>query len=277
MADLSFIEKKNLEALLGMSTGYVMDFSDRTFKDFIGELIGVDIFDKKYDFASGSKANRMRAFWKVEPNYNVGILLDKLLEYWTSLAQTGSISYSESDIELHKECVKIATRLKLDGPVENLDALQANSDDKDFNTLAKAIRESIEKNEPENALDRLHTFVVKYTRQLSEKHSIPYDKETPLHSLFGGYVKHLSTTGQIESAMTERILKSSISVMEAFNEVRNNRSFAHDNPILNYNESLLIFNDVANVIRFIESIELQQKMDSANNESQEIDLENLPF
>jgi len=41
--------------------------------------------------------------------------------------------------------------------------------------------------------------------------------------------------------MTERILKSSISILDAFNDVRNNKSLAHDNPVLNRNESLLIF------------------------------------
>jgi hypothetical protein len=43
--------------------------------------------------------------------------------------------------------------------------------------------------------------------------------------------------------------------MESFNKVRNERSFAHDNPILNYNESVLIFNNVVSSIKFIQSIE----------------------
>jgi hypothetical protein len=55
--------------------------------------------------------------------------------------------------------------------------------------------------------------------------------------------------------MSGRILKSSISVLEAFNDVRNSQSFAHDNPILNKNEAVLIFNDTSNVLRFVESIE----------------------
>jgi len=62
--------------------------------------------------------------------------------------------------------------------------------------------------------------------------------------------------------MTERILKSSISVLDAFNDVRNNKSFAHDNPILNYHESILIFNDVSNVIKFLESIEDEREIDT---------------
>ena len=71
-------------------------------------------------------------------------------------------------------------------------------------------------------------------------------------------MKRLRDAGHLESLMTERILKSSISVLEAFSDVRNNKSLAHDNPILNYEESLL-FNHVASSIRFIKSIEAKTK------------------
>ncbi len=34
MSDLSSIEKRKLERLLGMGSGYVLNFSDRTFSEF---------------------------------------------------------------------------------------------------------------------------------------------------------------------------------------------------------------------------------------------------
>ncbi|MDR5763321.1 abortive infection family protein [Caballeronia sp. LZ035] len=55
--------------------------------------------------------------------------------------------------------------------------------------------------------------------------------------------------------MTDRILRSSISVLEAFNDVRNNRSLAHDNPMLNHSEAVLIFSDIGASIRFIRALE----------------------
>jgi hypothetical protein len=48
--------------------------------------------------------------------------------------------------------------------------------------------------------------------------------------------------------------------MEAFNDIRNNRSYAHDNSILNYDESILIFGHVTNTIRFIEQIEAKEQL-----------------
>lgn len=255
MANLTSIEKLKLENLFEMSGGYVLDFSNRTFQEFIVENAQRDIYDSKYAYGSGSKANRLRAFWEKESNSVIGKLIVDLLEYWRASKVIHGIEITPSEQVRYDECLKIAERLKQDTTVENIDALQPNVDDKDFQSLAKSIRESIAKNEPESAIDRLHTFTMRYIRNLCDKHSIAYNKNVPLHSLFGGYTKYLRKNKLIESEMTDRILKSSISVLEAFNDVRNNQSFAHDNPVLNYHESILIFNDITNLIQFVESIE----------------------
>jgi len=76
--------------------------------------------------------------------------------------------------------------------------------------------------------------------------------------------------------MAERILKSGISIMDSFNEVRNNKSFAHDNRILSYEEGLLIFNYVASLIRFIRKLEEQIKSKTATD-TEEGNLDDIPF
>jgi len=259
MSNLNFKEKRYLEKILGMSGGYVLDFSNRTMQEFIIDILGVDIYIDKYSIKGDSKANRLRAFWEIESNYHVGFLLEKFLDYWLTQVHTGERNIDYTDENLHKVCAKIIDRLKSGGSVENLDSIKPNSKDESFDKLVSSIKHSINNNEPETGIDRLHTFVIKYVRELCLKYNIEFDKDTPLHSLFGMYVKYLNVSKLIESEMTIRILKSSISVLEAFNSVRNNQSFAHDNSILNYNESLLIFNDISNVIRFIEAIEKQNE------------------
>lgn len=272
MADLTYIEKATIESFLGMKTGYVMDFSDRTFHEFVGEATGLNIESEKYFYATNSKANRLRAFIKTESNYTFGKLLSAFCDYWLAKVHTGEFDYRDEN--LYKDCVKIAERLKQESIVEHIDAIQPNSDDKDFALLAKSIKESIEKNEPESALDRLHTFVVKYVRQLCDNHSLTYVKDEPVNSLFGKYVKHLVTNKLIDSIMSEKILKYSINIIDAFNDVRNNNSFAHDNPVLNYQESILIFNNISNTIKFIETVE--NKIQKTKN-PQQADWSDLPF
>ncbi len=77
--------------------------------------------------------------------------------------------------------------------------------------------------------------------------------------------------------MTERILKSSISTMEAFNTVRNEGSLAHDNPTLNYDESLLIFNHVCNAVRFIKALESRVERADAASPGQQASDDGIPF
>lgn len=271
MSDLGFMEKTKLEKLFQMGGGYVLDFSNRTLTEFVAESTGRDIYNAKYNYASGSKANRIRAFWKQEPNHLVGKLVKDLLEYSRPAA-------GDPDRDrLFDDCQRIATRLLQSAPVDALDAITPEGTERGFEVLARAVRDSIEKNEPEAGLDRLHTFVTKLIRTLSARRGVTIDRDKPLHSIFGEYVKALRGAGLIESEMTERILKSSISTMEAFNRVRNDTSLAHDNPTLNYDESLLIFNHVCSAVRFIRALEARAERLRSSAPPEEAVDDEIPF
>lgn len=253
MSDLTGSDRRKLEKLLGMGSGYVLNFSDRTFGEFFDEY-RVEIDSERYKVRGTSKANRMRTCWDIDGNHIIGRVIDGLIVY-----ASDEQCFGDGNPALIDDCRKIAQRLLSDQPVAELDALTAIADERDFEVVAEHIREAIEKNQPEGALDRLHTFVNKFIRIVCEPHGIEINRDKPLHSVFGEYVRALRDGGHLESVMTERILKSSISVLEAFSDVRNNKSLAHDNPILNYEESLLIFNHVASSIRFIKSLESRIK------------------
>lgn len=275
MANLSFSEKKRLETFLDMGGGYVLNFSNNTLQRFVHDAIGIDIYNAKYDNGgTTSKANRIRGVWDKETDYQVGLLIEAFTKYWTEFI--GGDEISDDQFKSLKACEAIAHKLKSESLGAQIQVIQATSDDINFHKLAKQVREAIERNEPETALDRLHTYTVKFIRELCDKHGIAYDKDKPLHSFFGEYVKHLSKSGLIKSVMTERILKTAISNLEAFNDVRNNQSFAHDNSILNYHESLLIFRSISSIVEFINSIE--EPADKASKSAQAKPSEDdLPF
>lgn len=268
MANLTWSDKRKLERLFRMHGGYVLDFSNRTFSEFIDEHAGRDIYDARYEQGSGSKAHRLRAFWTIENDAMVAKVIAALIAH----------GHEREDFKdrgpLLDECQRIVTRLQQGGTVTELDALVAEPDARDFDIVAKQVREAIDKNQPEAGIDRLHTFVVKFIRTLCEEQGIPAPRDKPLHSLFGEYVKRLRAGNHLESEMTVRILKSSISVLEAFNDVRNNQSLAHDNPVLNYDESLLIFNHVASSVRFLRS--LQQRIRNIAAPQDDAD-DDIPF
>lgn len=100
-----------------MGGGYVLDFSNQTFAEFVVESTRREIYDSKYNYISGSKANRLRAFWAKEPNHTVGKLIHDLLEYCYA---TGSVSTNDP---LVPGCRRIAQRLLQGALVEQIDAI----------------------------------------------------------------------------------------------------------------------------------------------------------
>jgi hypothetical protein len=111
MANLSNTDKTKLEALFGMRSGYVLDFSNNTFYDFIHDSTGLDIYDSKYDHFSGSKANRLRAFWKEESDDIVGKLIKDLLECWKTQKEIKGSEIEEIERKLYNDCINISKRL----------------------------------------------------------------------------------------------------------------------------------------------------------------------
>lgn len=279
MSDLSSIEQLSLEKLFEMEGGYVLDFSNTSFKWFVLETIGVDIYADEYKARGTSKANRLRTLWHVQSNQAVAQLTEAMLAYWKTKRLVGSAEIKEFEQAIYDDCVRIVERLRQDSTLDDLDAIQPHIDSHDYSLLEKSIRESIHNHQPEIALDRLHTYLVRYVRQLCDRHGIDYGKNTALHSLFGGYVKHLRSNSLIDSPMTERILRTAIETLEQFNHVRNNQSLAHDNPVLNQRESILIFNNISGLIRFIKSIEGDDVTGASDTKAEEpeISWDDIPF
>ncbi len=132
MANLTSIERLKLEKLLEMGGGYVLDFTNRSLQEFILENLSINIYDEKYDYHSGSKANRLRAFWKQESNFTVGVLLESLLEYWEAKRLINQQGVKSEDKILLEDCQSISKRLK--GEAKGQDCEHQGKDD-DFSLM----------------------------------------------------------------------------------------------------------------------------------------------
>ena len=80
MSSLREIDRRPLERLLGMGGGFVLDFTDRTFGEFFQDEASVDIHSARYTLHGSSKANKLRAFWRVESDSLVGKTLMALID-----------------------------------------------------------------------------------------------------------------------------------------------------------------------------------------------------
>lgn len=111
MAKLTTTEKQILEELFQMSGGYVLNFSDRTFGELFRDDLGVNIFDQKYNYASGSKANRLRGFWQVAHDSDVAKSIDQLLVYIETQIAIGKLSADKFPHHLVQRAHTVSSRL----------------------------------------------------------------------------------------------------------------------------------------------------------------------
>lgn len=128
-----------------------------------------------------------------------------------------------------------------------------------WDVLYTDITQALSRNEPSLVLDRLHTFSVKFIRELCTEKGINTldDKghQQPLHSLVGMLTKYYQKNSVFESDFSEQAMKMSISLFDKYNGVRNDQSYAHDNEILNKAEAMFAVRIMTATIAFIHELE----------------------
>ena len=78
MSSLTDIEKRYLEKLLGMESGWVLDFNDARYGEFFARH-KIDIHGERYQKYGSSKAKKMRRFWELEPDSIVTPVLAEMI------------------------------------------------------------------------------------------------------------------------------------------------------------------------------------------------------
>jgi hypothetical protein len=251
MVDLKHSEMRVIDDALDMHGGYVLDFSDRTFKEFFEDEFGIDIYAEKYRFNGTSKAKHLRAFIKAEDAHTVSIVLRKLWEQRRSIARFRDTVDHTSIMSRFFEVLK---RVEDGACRPKTDAIDRFKADTTLEELVAAIERDIQANKPVAALDRLHTYSMKKFAHLLDQRGISWEKDEPLHSRVGKYVKALDQQRPLRD-VTKQIAKSSIIVFERYNHVRNNQSFAHDNEVVDEVEARFIYDAISAFLRFIRGVE----------------------
>lgn len=253
MSDLSTVEMRYLERLLVSSPGYILDFSNPSFRDFIIDSVQIDIYaGDKYEMQGTSKANRLRCFCDIETGQTVGVLLGDLIRHHKE------ISADFADKKLLENCERIVERLLRSSPIGSVERLDDLVSGADATKVLNSVKDAINRNEPEMAIDRLHAFYQAFARERCATRGIGYDRLEPLHGVVGKFVKLLKAEGKVESSMAVTILKESGKVLDDFSNARNNHSPAHPNPLLSNAEATMILHWVRASIEFLQSFDSRQ-------------------
>ncbi len=80
MSKLTFKHKAIMEQLFEMESGYVLGFSNNTFRTFMAEQTDIDVYLEPGYIEESSKAKKLRRFWNNEEDSIVGKVILGLLE-----------------------------------------------------------------------------------------------------------------------------------------------------------------------------------------------------
>lgn len=253
MPKLKLSERNTIDEAF-ISFGYVLDFNDRTYAEWFEEELAVEIDADRYRTNGDSKGKRLRTFIEIEPGGRVARALRALWSYRQEKRAPHEIAEDES---LKERLFAIIESLEDGAPPIKTDAIDTFVAGETLAELVLAIRRDADAGKAGAALDRLHTYCMKKFAHLMVARGLPADPGKPLHSRVGEYVKALEAERGLRP-ITKQILKNSIGIFQAYNDVRNNASFAHDNDIVSGDEARFIFDTVVSMLRFVRAVEAER-------------------
>lgn len=252
VSKIKSIDMLFLDKVFEMESGYVLNFSDRTFASFFAEELNIDIDDPIYAQNGGSKGKRLRRFLQIS---DPGISARALRKLWDYREAVRARSEREEALEdAQDKLFQIIHRLEGDSGLARTDAIERFEHDETLDELVASIERDIQAHKPHVALDRLHTYCMKkFAHLLRQRGEQPSTGET-LNARAGRYFNPMRRSGQIRP-ISEKIMKSTVETFELYNGIRNNESLAHDNTLVESNEARFIFDTVVNMLRFVKTIE----------------------
>lgn len=181
-------EREALEQALGMGSGYVLDFSDRTFNDFFYETISIDPDDQSQLFSGRgtSKAKRLRSFIERAQPALVAKILRELWEYRDAMMCAPTARNEDKLKESY-----FSTVARIEGRADAIDAsaIETFEPNETLEELVASIRRDLDASKPQAALDRLHTYCMKRFASLVQKHGGgDCGKDDALHARVAKYV-----------------------------------------------------------------------------------------
>lgn len=121
-------------------------------------------------------------------------------------------------------------------------------------TINRAIEDAkalLQNQGPTSAVDRLHTVLHGYLKQICTELNIPYSKDDTLNQLMKK-IRESHPALQTIDENTEHILRSLSNIFDKLNPVRNNATLAHANEtLLKTEEASLIIDSVNTILRYL--------------------------
>lgn len=230
---------------IGVSGGYLGDFSYRTHAEFYPEYCNLDIDPTKYE---GTTRERFIDIIKMSSPEAQAKIVRGVLQKFPLDAQYKPDTRTK---ECRDELINIALRIEGASPVATPAPKITTA------VVERAISDMealIQTSGAVSGVDRVHTVLHGYLRAVCASEGIPYSEDDGITRLFKLLRQHhpaLQNLG-VHSHDTERILQSLATIMDALNPIRNKASLAHPNEdLLDKDEAMLVINAARTLLHYL--------------------------
>lgn len=235
--------------------GYVLDFSDSTMEEFFEDEFGIEIYAPENLENGSSKRNCLTTFLQRAGPQTALRVLRSLWDRREGLLEANPNAHGVGDAKVKsKPFQKVLEDLQVDPAPLTTDGLEPFERDRTLEELVADIERTLKAGKPEVAIDHLHTYCIKKFTHLLKVRGVSCSQDEPLHSRFGKYRKFLEAEQDLHE-FTDRALRSFISLIESFNDLRNHRSLAHDNKLLGPVEARFIFSSISAMLVMLRALE----------------------
>jgi hypothetical protein len=237
---------KLVNRYIGVSGGYLGDFSYRTHQDFYPEFC--DLFHDTNSMLGTTRIRFETIITGESPAHQAKIIRGILSKYQPNLPDV----LPTRTKELHDELLGVALRLEGAGQVGSIKPTITSA------VVERAIADAerlLNTEGATSAVDRLHTVLHGYLRAVCDSENIPYGEKTLMSGLFSLIRANHLAFADLGPRKDEivLILRSMSGIMDALNPIRNESSVAHPNKeLLDPPEASLVINTARTILHYLD-------------------------
>ena len=238
---------KIVNRYIGVSGGYLGDFSYRSHSDFYPEYCDLDINPDQYE---GTTRVKFIEVLKNAPPEAQAKIVRGVLERFPINAENKPSTRTQ---EVFDDLVEMAKRLENASPISTPDPKTTST------IVERAINDVetlIQSSGAISGVDRIHTALHGYLQAVCDREKIAYVKDDSMTKLFKLLRQNhpaLQNLGS-RSQDIERVFQSFASILDALNPIRNNASVAHpNNNLLEKDEAMLVINVARTLLHYLDA------------------------
>lgn len=259
MSGLSNIEiRKVVNRYIGIDKGYLGDFSYRTHADFYPDYCALNIDPNKYE---GTTRERFEKILSTVDTRTQTKIIRGVIERFPVEAKNSPPTRTS---ELKQELLELASKLERSQIISSPNLRISNE------TIEAALQDAetlIDASGATNAIDRIHTGLQGYLREICNRKKISYSANDNIAKLFRLVIKNCSQSSDelVFSDEIQRIIMCFGSVLDSMQTLRNDRSLAHSNEnLLESAESKLYINAARTIFQYLNEkmVEKEERVDS---------------